>query len=88
VWERWRALDPVNMVDHHVDALRSLRAIYVDCGTKDDYALHWGARALVKKLRGHGIGVRHDEFDDGHFNIPYRYDHSLPFLVSAIVGAG
>jgi S-formylglutathione hydrolase FrmB len=87
-WEKWRGWDPVNMVDHHLEALRSLRAIYVDCGTTDEYALHWGARALVDKLRAHDITVRHEEFADGHFNIGYRYDVSLPFIVNAIVGAG
>lgn len=86
VWERWRAQDPVHMVDRHVEALRSLRAIYVDCGTRDEYALHWGARALVRKIAAHGIAVRHEEFDDGHMNIPYRYDVSVPFLARAITG--
>jgi enterochelin esterase family protein len=85
VWERWRAWDPVHRVDSYVENLRELRAIYVDCGTSDEFALHWGARALVKKLRGHGIAVRHEEFDDGHMNIPYRYDVSVPFLVEAIL---
>ena len=85
VWDRWRAWDPVNMVDGHADNLRKLRAIYVDCGTRDEFALHWGARALVGKLRGHGITVRHEEFDDGHMNIDYRYEVSVPFLVDAIL---
>jgi enterochelin esterase family protein len=84
VWERWRAWDPVNMVAAHADNLRKLRAIYVDCGSGDEFALHWGARALVKQLRAHGLTVRHEEFDDGHSNIPYRYDVSLPVLVEAI----
>ena len=84
VWERWRAWDPVNMVDAHVPALRGLRAIYIDCGTQDEYALYWGARALVKKLRGHGITVQHEEFADGHMNMPYRYNTSLPVLAKAI----
>ena len=86
VWARWRAWDPVNRVDAQVEALRQLRAIYVDCGTRDEYGLHWGARALVNKLRGHGLEVRHEEFDDGHMNLRYRYDTSLPFLVRAILG--
>ena len=85
VWERWRAWDPVNMVEAHVDNLRKLRAIFVDCGTADEFALHWGARALVQKLRDHAISVRHEEFDDGHMHIGYRYDASLPFIVQAIV---
>jgi enterochelin esterase-like enzyme len=85
VWERWRAHDPVNMVDAHVANLKRLRAIYVDCGTKDEFALHWGARALAGKLRANGIAVQHEEFDDGHMMIPYRYDRSLPVLGEAIL---
>lgn len=85
IWERWRAWDPVNMVAAHVENLRRLRAIYLDCGTSDEFALHWGARCLAAKLRDHGIAVRHEEFDDGHMNIGYRYDVSLPFLVDAIL---
>jgi enterochelin esterase family protein len=75
------------MVDSHADNLRKLRAIFVDCGVRDEFALHWGARALVAKIRAHGMAVRHEEFDDGHMNIPYRYDASLPFLAEAILGA-
>ena len=32
-----------------------------------------------------GIAVRHEEFDDGHMNITYRYEISLPFLAEAIL---
>ena len=73
------------MLDAHVEQLRRLRAIYIDCGSHDEYALHWGARTLAKRIAAHGIAVRHEEFDDGHMNIPYRYDVSLPFLGEAIL---
>jgi S-formylglutathione hydrolase FrmB len=85
VWEKWRAHDPVNMVQAHAGALAKLAAIYVDCGTKDEFALHWGARALTDKLRAASLAVRHEEFDDGHMTIPYRYDTSVPFLVESIL---
>ena len=42
-------------------------------------------RTLARKIREHGIAVRHEEFDDGHMNIPYRYTVSLPFLAEAIL---
>ena len=88
VWDRWRAWDPVQMLGKHLDALRRLRAIYIDCGSRDEYALHWGARTLAARLRDHGIAVRYEEFDDGHMNITYRYGVSLPFLGEAILAAG
>jgi S-formylglutathione hydrolase FrmB len=84
VWERWRAHDPVNLVAAHADALRQLRLVYVDCGAKDEFGLFWGARALVARLRGIGVEPLHEEFDDGHFNISYRYDVSVPKLVRAL----
>ncbi len=84
VWERWRAWDPVNRVARHAQGLRGLRLIYVECGTKDEFSLHWGARALVAELRRHGVTVEHQEFDDGHMSVAYRYDVSLPKLARAL----
>lgn len=84
VWQRWREWDPVRMVDRYAESLRKLRLIYVDCGTKDEFALHWGARALVARMRSHGLEPLHQEFDDGHMSIAYRYDVSLPLLAKAL----
>ena len=84
VWDRWRQWDPVQMVARYKDNLQKLRLIYVDCGKKDEFSLVWGARALVSKLRAIGLDPHHEEFDDGHMSISYRYDVSLPLLVRAL----
>jgi hypothetical protein len=85
IWERWRSHDPVNLVEKYTTNLAHLRAIYIDGGTRDEFALHWGARALTARLRAAGHTVRHEEFDDGHMTVQYRYDASVPFLADAIV---
>ena len=72
------------MVDRAVDALRSLRLLFIDCGTRDEFHLHFGARRLVQRLRTHAIAHEHEEFDDGHMDIDYRYDVSLPKLAQAL----
>ena len=84
VWRRWQEHDPVNMIDAHADALRKLALVYVDCGSRDEFNLHWGARALDKKLTRLGIAHRYEEFEDGHMSINYRYDTSIPALVKAL----
>lgn len=84
VWDRWRAHDPVNLVEKYAENLKKLRYIFVDCGTRDEFGLHWGARALVKKLRNNGVSVDHQEFEDGHMSIQYRYDVSIPLLARAL----
>ncbi len=84
VWERWRACDPVNLVDQHAEALQKLRLLYIDCGSRDEFNLHWGARALVARLRRRGLEPRYEEFDDGHMSISYRYDVSVPLLARAL----
>jgi S-formylglutathione hydrolase FrmB len=84
VWARWHAWDPVEMVEGHAAALRSLRLLFIDCGTRDEFHLHYGARRLVQRLRAHDIAYEHEEFDDGHMDIDYRYDVSLPKLAKAL----
>ena len=85
VWARWLEHDPVQLVDKHLDALRSLRLIYFDAGMRDQFNLQYGARIFAKRLQSHGIPFTHEEFDDGHFDIQYRYDVSLK-AISAAVG--
>ncbi len=84
VWGRWLEWDPVRMVPRHAEALHSMRAIYIDAGTKDEYYLDVGAVAVSKALER--IGVEHtlELFDAGHMSIGYRYPKSLAFLAAAL----
>jgi S-formylglutathione hydrolase FrmB len=79
-WERWLAHDPVRFVPGALEAYRRLATVFVDCGTRDEYHLRWGARMIVDALRAGGVEVVHDEFEDGHGGINYRYDVSLRLL--------
>jgi pimeloyl-ACP methyl ester carboxylesterase len=81
VWERWLAWDPVRMVDRHADALRGLRAIYVDAGTRDQYFLDLGAEAFRRALERIGVtDVFFELFDATHSAIEYRYPGGLRYL--------
>ncbi len=83
VWRRWLAWDPVRMVAgsaRYRAAARKLKLVYVDCGRRDEWNLDLGARMLVKELKQAGARVHHEEFDDGHMDIPYRYDRSFELL--------
>ncbi|MBX5474769.1 MAG: enterochelin esterase, partial [Thermoleophilia bacterium] len=50
VWERWLAWDPVRMARRCADALRGLRAVYLDAGSKDEFFLDLGAEAFRREL--------------------------------------
>ena len=80
VMARWRPLDPVVACKKHVANLKSLRGIYLDCGLRDEFALHAGTRILAKRMRALGLKIVHEEFDDGHMGISYRYDRSFHWL--------
>ncbi|MDH2901906.1 MAG: hypothetical protein PXY39_13135 [archaeon] len=84
VWRRWQKWDPVRMVGKYRDNLKKLKFIYIDCGTKDEFNLVWGTRILHSKLSKMGIKHHYEEFDDGHLNIQYRYDVSLPLIFKAL----
>ncbi|MEP7075066.1 MAG: alpha/beta hydrolase-fold protein [Acidobacteriota bacterium] len=80
VWNRWLEHDPVRLVEKHVENLRSLSLLYLDAGTRDEYGLDLGARILSRRLTDFNIRHIHEEFDDGHFNVSYRYDRSLELI--------
>ena len=39
---------------------------------------------IVRALAARGIAHEHEEYDDGHMNVSYRYDVSLPKLIAAL----
>jgi hypothetical protein len=89
VWDRWLEHDPVRMVARHADALRSLRAIYIDAGSRDEYFLDLGAVAFRDALAGIGVtDVRFELFAAGHGGIEYRYPLALRHLAERLSAAG
>ena len=85
VWERWLRWDPVRMVPGHAEQLKSLRAIYVDAGRRDEYFLDLGAEAFRRALAGVGVTDVHFElFDAGHAMIEYRYPIALRYLAERL----
>jgi enterochelin esterase-like enzyme len=77
VWARWKEWDPIELVERYADALRGLRLLYLDCGTRDEFNLQYGARTFCARLERRGIPYHYEEFDDGHRDIQYRYDVSF-----------
>jgi hypothetical protein len=69
------------MVRRHADALRSMSAIYVDAGSRDDFFLDLGAQAFVDELRAIDVEPTFFElFDATHMAIEYRYPKALAHL--------
>lgn len=81
VWNRWLEHDPVRFLPNRLAGMKRLGGVFIDCGTKDEFNLRWGARMIAAQLRAAGIPSVHEEFDDGHMGTNYRYDRSLISLV-------
>ncbi|HSC48854.1 MAG TPA: alpha/beta hydrolase-fold protein [Gaiellaceae bacterium] len=85
IWERWLAWDPVRMARERGDALRSLRAIYVDCGKRDQFFLDLGAEAFRRELEAAGATDYFFElFDATHSSIEYRYPLAVKYLAERL----
>jgi len=85
-WERWKSFDPLTMLEEprYQDALGSLRLLYLDCGSLDEYNLQFGHRSFTTRANELGIAHRYEEFPDTHTDTSYRYRASLPLLAEAI----
>jgi S-formylglutathione hydrolase FrmB len=81
VFARWLEKDPVRFIPKKMDAVRALQSFFIDCGTRDEFHLRWGARMVAQALKAAGVPCLHEEFEDGHMGINYRYDRSLGYLV-------
>ncbi|MEO7295591.1 MAG: alpha/beta hydrolase-fold protein [Candidatus Limnocylindria bacterium] len=87
VWERWLAWDPVRMVASHAEALRGLRAIWIDAGRSDDFYLDLGADAFRAELAAGGVDearVRFELFDGTHAGIDWRYPEAIGWLADRL----
>ncbi|MFD5826185.1 alpha/beta hydrolase-fold protein [Lentzea sp. NPDC060358] len=87
VWQRWLDRDPVRMVPGHAEAIRSLRAVWIDAGRSDEYYLDLGAEAFRAAIAEAGIPderVHFELFDAGHGGIDYRYPLSLGWLAEKV----
>jgi S-formylglutathione hydrolase FrmB len=85
VWERWLAWDPVRMVPRYAAALRGMKAIYIDAGTRDEAYLDLGAEAFRRALAAVGVtDVRFEVFEAGHYGIEYRYPLGLQHLAERL----
>lgn len=89
VWDRWLARDPVLMAarPEYAEALRSLRALWIDAGDRDEYHLDFGAVAFRRAVEAAGVtddAVYFELFAAGHGAIEYRYPLALAWLAHRI----
>lgn len=80
VFEKWLTHDPVRMASKYISNLKKLKLIYLDAGIRDEFNLHIGARIFCEKLKKNKIKFIHEEFNDGHMNVQYRYDRTFEII--------
>ncbi|MBN1221456.1 MAG: esterase [Anaerolineae bacterium] len=85
VWQCWLQHDPLTMLQTpaYADALRRMKLVFLDCGNRDEYALHYGARCFSQRLTQLNIPHTYQEFDGGHRHVHFRYDVSLQAISDA-----
>jgi enterochelin esterase family protein len=84
VWARWLAFDPLEIVEKHAQALRSLKLLYLDCARFDEYNLLYGARLFTQKLSALKVPFTYEEYEGGHRNMQHRYDVSFAAISAAL----
>jgi hypothetical protein len=73
------------MVAGHADALRGLKAIYIDAGKRDQFYLDLGAEAFLRELEKIGVNdVFFELFDATHTAIEYRYPLAVKYLAERL----
>jgi enterochelin esterase-like enzyme len=84
VWQQWLGWDPVRMAPKHLDALASMRLIYLDAGKRDEPFLDLAATAFAKELDKGNIEYGFELFDAGHMGISFRYPLAIRSLAETL----
>jgi hypothetical protein len=89
VWQRWLRYDPVLLAREpaHRETLRTMRAVWIDSGSTDDYLLDLGAIAFHREVVAAGTPadrVHFELFPGTHRGLTWRYPLSLAFLVERL----
>jgi enterochelin esterase-like enzyme len=84
IWGQWLSLDPVRMAERYVDALRSMRRIYLDAGRRDEFFLDLGAQALSNELSRLGVEHTLELFDGKHDGVDDRIPAAIVDLAEAL----
>jgi S-formylglutathione hydrolase FrmB len=84
IWQKWKQKDPLEIVKSKGTALKDYRLVYLDCGKRDEFFLHLGARMFSQKLNELNVPHLYEEFEDGHFSVQHRYTNSLRKIADAL----
>ena len=63
VRERWLKNCAFNLLDDHLDGMKSLQGVYLDCGTLDELQMSGMVEAFVAKLDVAGVDYNYETFD-------------------------
>lgn len=86
-WRNWLRHDPIHMSSRQKNNLKTLKGIFIDCGWRDQFHIHYGSRQLCQVLQAAGIDHRYEEFDGTHSGVDHRLDTSLAFLAKKLKGS-
>ena len=83
--ERWLSRDPVAMVEQpqYAEALRSMRAVWIDAGKQDEYFLDLWPTAFHRAALQVGVPeerLHFELFEGKHGGIEYRYPLAVEWL--------
>jgi S-formylglutathione hydrolase FrmB len=89
VWARWLDWDPVRMArrPQYAEALRSMRAIWIAAGKKDEFHLDLSSVAFHRAVLAAGVdesAVHFELHDGGHFDAAWTVVAALRFLAERL----
>ena len=83
-WSQWLKHDPLNLLESYTTELASLKMLYIDVGSRDQYNIQYGTRSFISRLEKLGVDHHFEEFDGNHSGMDWRLDISLPMLANAL----
>ncbi|MGH1468836.1 MAG: alpha/beta hydrolase-fold protein [Bdellovibrionales bacterium] len=80
LWSKWLEKDPVHFLPKRLDAVKSLKTIFLSVGEFDQFLLQYGVRKIRKLFKENEVGFIYEEFKGNHFDIGTRRKKALSLV--------
>lgn len=84
IWGKYLSWDPIRLVDQHIEDLKKMCYIRLECGQEDEFSLQLGHRQFANKLKAAQVKYELEEYPGRHAGHSWRFADRIKKMALAL----